>query len=164
LFGDELVNLLGGEVLSKMLMSDNLIGFLQEKEFGGEKLITKLGGWLEKGMPLRGKKIIAYHKNWAYFERDFGVEIVDYVEPKPGIPPTAKHVKEVIEKIANQKIQVMIVANYFEKSSPNMIAERTGVKAVFVPFDVGGEAGVNSYFDLVDYWIDRLNEAFQSNI
>lgn len=163
LFGDALVDLLGGEVLAKMLLSGNLIGFLQEKEYGGEKLITKLGGWLEKAMPLRGRKIIAYHKNWAYFERDFGMEIVDYVEPKPGIPPTARHVKEVIEKIESHKIQVMIVASYFEKNSPNMIAARTGVKAVFVPFDVGGEAGVNTYFDLIDYWIDRLNEAFQSS-
>jgi ABC-type Zn uptake system ZnuABC Zn-binding protein ZnuA len=160
LFGNELVDMLGGEVLSKMLASSTLIDFLEAKEYGGEKLINKLGGWLKAGMPLRGRKIIGYHKNWIYFARDFGLEIVDYIEPKPGIPPTAKHVKEVIEKIAHQKIQVMIVANYFERNSPNMIAERTGIKAVFVPFDVGGEPGVDTYFDLIDYWIGKLNEAF----
>lgn len=160
LFGNELVDLLGGEVLSKMLASSTLIDFLEAKEYGGEKLINKLGGWLKQAMPLRGRKIIGYHKNWVYFARDFGLEVVDYIEPKPGIPPTAKHVKEVIEKIVQQKIQVMIVANYFERNSPNMIAERTGIKAVFVPFDVGGEPGVNTYFDLIDYWIDNLNAAF----
>jgi ABC-type Zn uptake system ZnuABC Zn-binding protein ZnuA len=160
LFGDELVDMFGGEVLSKMLMSGTLIEFLEASEYGGEKLINKLGGWLKKALPFRGQKIIAYHKNWIYFARDFGLNIVDYIEPKPGIPPTAKHVKEVIEKIENQKIQVMIVANYFEKRSPRMIAERTGIEAVFVPFDVGGKPGVNTYFDLIDCWIDKLNEAF----
>jgi ABC-type Zn uptake system ZnuABC Zn-binding protein ZnuA len=160
LFGEELVEMFGGEMLSKMLMSGTLIDFLKTKEYGGEKLINKLGGWLKEGMPLRGKKIVAYHKNWIYFARDLGLEIVDYIEPKPGIPPTAKHVKEMIEKIENQKIQVMLVSNYFEKNTPNMIAERTGIKAVFVPLDVGGEPGVNTYFDLIDYWIDKLNEAF----
>jgi ABC-type Zn uptake system ZnuABC Zn-binding protein ZnuA len=162
LFGAELVDLFGGEVLAKMLTSNTLIGFLEAKEYGGEKLINKLGGWLKRAMPLRGQKVICYHKDWIYFTRTFGLEIVDYIEPKPGIPPTAKHVKEVIEQIANQKLQVMIVANYYERSSPNMIAERTGIKAVFVPLDVGGESGVNTYFDLIDYWIDKLNEAFET--
>ncbi len=160
LFGCELVEMFGGEVLSKMLRSGTLFGFLESKEYAEEKLISRLGGWLEQAMPFRGEKIIGYHKNWVYFARDFGLNIVDYIEPKPGIPPTAKHVKEVIEKIERQQIQVMLVANYFEKNSPNMIARRTGVNAVFVPFDVGGEPGVNSYFDLIDYWIDRLNQAY----
>lgn len=163
MFGDELVGMLGGEVLSGMLTSGTLLTFLETKEYRGEKLVNKLGGWLKKAMPVRGKKLIAYHKNWIYFARDFGLEIADYIEPKPGIPPTAKHVKDIIEKIESQKIKVMIVANYFERNSPDMITERTGIKAVFVPFDVGGEPGVNDYFDLIDYWIDKLKEAFETN-
>lgn len=162
LFGDELVEMFGGDVLSKMLMSGTLINFLEAKEYDGDKLTNKLGGWLKQAMPFREAKIIGYHKNWVYFARVFGLEIVDYIEPKPGIPPTAKHVKEVIEKIEQQDLQVMIVANYFEKHSPNMIAERTGIQAVFVPFDVGGEPGVNTYFDLIDYWIDSLNAAYKT--
>jgi ABC-type Zn uptake system ZnuABC Zn-binding protein ZnuA len=160
LFGEEMVQILGGEMLSKMLISGTLINFLETKEYAGEKLINKLGGWLREAMPFRGRKVICYHKDWSYFTRDFGLEIVDYIEPKPGIPPTTKHVKEMIEKIESQKLQVLIVANYYEKNTPNMIAERTGIKAVFVPLDVGGEPGVNDYFDLIDYWIDRLNDAF----
>jgi len=161
MFGDELIELFGGELLTKMVMSGTLIDFLQTKEYGGEKLISKLGGWVKEGMPFRGMKVICYHKNWNYFTRDFGLEIVDYIEPKPGIPPTAKHVKEVIEEIENQGIQVMMVAGYFEKNSPKMIAERTGIKDIFLPLDVAGEPGVNTYFELIDCWIDRLNEAFK---
>ncbi|NUM78066.1 zinc ABC transporter substrate-binding protein, partial [candidate division KSB1 bacterium] len=160
LFGEELVGILGGEMLSKMLLSGTLFEFLQTKEYGGEKLIDKLGGWLQEALPLRGRKVICYHKDWSYFTRDFGLAVVDYIEPKPGIPPTTKHVKEMIDKITSQKLQVLIVANYYEKNTPNMIAARTGIKAVFIPLDVGGEPGVNTYFDLIDYWIDKLNEAF----
>jgi zinc/manganese transport system substrate-binding protein len=164
LFGDELVEMFGGEVLCDLLRSGKLIDFLETKKYGGEKLIDKLGGWLKMGLPFRGKKIIAYHKNWIYFARDFGLEIMDYIEPKPGIPPTAKHVKEVIEKIQNQNVKVMMVANYFEKNSPQMISERTGIRAVFIPLDVDPELGVNTYFDLINNWIEQLNEAFESNI
>jgi len=163
MFGDELVDLFGGEVLTKMLLSGTLISFLQTKEYGGEKLISKLGGWLSKGMLFRGKKVICYHKNWGYFIRDFGLDVVDYVEPKPGIPPTAKHVKEVIEEIEKQNIRVMIVANYFERNSPKMIAKRTGIKDVFIPLDVEGEPGVDTYFDLINCWIDRFNDAFKQS-
>lgn len=164
LFGDDLVEMFGGEVLCDLLRSGKLIDFLEAKEYGGEKLIDKLGGWLKAALPFRGKKIIAYHKNWIYFACDFGLEIVDYIEPKPGIPPTAKHVKEVIEKIQNQNVKVMIVANYFEKNSPQMISERTGIHALFIPLDVDSELGVNTYFDLINYWIEQLNEAFETNI
>jgi zinc/manganese transport system substrate-binding protein len=160
MFGDELVDMFGGDVLSRMLTSGTLIGFLESKEYVGQKLVHKLGGWLKKALPFRGRKIIAYHKNWIYFARDFGLETVDYIEPKPGIPPTAKHVKDVMEKIGQQNIQVMIVANYFERNSPNMIAGRTGITAVYVPIDVGNDPGVNTYFDLIDHWIGKLNGAF----
>jgi len=160
LFGKELVKLFGGELLSRMLESGQLIEFLEAREYEGEKLIDMLGGWLRKGLPFRGKKVICYHKNWIYFARDFGLVIVDYVEPKPGIPPTARHVKDIIETITSEKIQVMMVANYFEKHSPEMVAERTGITPVFLPIDVGGTSEVPIYFDLVDYWIRELNVAF----
>ncbi|MGB6034492.1 MAG: zinc ABC transporter substrate-binding protein, partial [Bacteroidota bacterium] len=95
LFGKELVELFGGELLSRMLESGQLVEFLETREYEGRKLIDILGGWLREGLPFRGKRVICYHKNWVYFARDFGLVIVDYVEPKPGIPPTAKHVKDI---------------------------------------------------------------------
>jgi ABC-type Zn uptake system ZnuABC Zn-binding protein ZnuA len=160
LFGKELVELFGGELLSRMLESGQLIDFLESREYEGVRLIDMLGGWLRTGLPFRGKKVICYHKNWVYFARDFGLLIVNYVEPKPGIPPTAKHVKKIIETINSEKIQVMVVANYFEKHSPEMVAERTGITPVFLPLDVAGTSEVPIYFDLVDYWIRELNTAF----
>ena len=160
LFGDELVDLIGGETLTELLQAGTIFDFL-EKEYEGEKLIVKLGGWLKEGLPFRGKKVIAYHKNWAYFVRDFGLRVIDYIEPKPGIPPSAKHVKEIVDMVRTQNIELMLVATYFEKNSSRMIEERTGIKAVFLPISVGGISEATDNFALVDYWIARIKEGFE---
>ena len=156
MFGDELVELFGGETLGKMLANKTLFTFL-EKEYEGGKLIDKLGGWLKKALPFRGKKIVAYHKNWIYFTDTFGLENVGYIEPKPGIPPSAKHVQHMIQLIKEQKIAVMLVANYFEKNTALMIENKTGVKALFLPIFVHGSPEATDNFKLVDYWIDQIN-------
>ena len=160
LFGDELVDILGGETLSKLLENKTLFIFL-ENEYQGEKLYDKLGGWLDKAESLRGKKIVAYHKNWAYFVETFGLEIVGYIEPKPGIPPSAKHVERIIQTIKDQNISLMLVASYFEKNSPKMIEDKTGIKAVYLPLFVEGIPEVTDNFQLMDYWIDQINRHIQ---
>jgi ABC-type Zn uptake system ZnuABC Zn-binding protein ZnuA len=110
--------------------------------------------------PLRGRKIIGYHKNWIYFTNRFGLEVAGYIEPKPGIPPTPRHVEKIIDLMRDQDIKVILSANYFDPAKPMTIAERTGARAVIVPLSTGGEAGVESYDQLVDLWINRLREAF----
>lgn len=156
LFGDELVDMFGGETLVKLLENGSLFTFLQ-KDYKGSKLIDHLGGWLKKALPFRGKKIIAYHKNWGYFCKTFGLEIAGYIEPKPGIPPSAKHVQKVIKLIKDQHISLMLVASYFEKKTARMIESKTGIKALFIPMFVNGIPEVSDNFKLVDYWIDQIN-------
>lgn len=162
LFGDELVELFGGEKLARLMESGKFFAFLDDEKInrmvGDPPLTKRLGGWLGKAGPLRGKEIIAYHKNWIYFTTTFGLTIADYVEPKPGIPPSAKHVSSVIDLIQSRGIRAMLVAKYFEETTPKRIEEKTGAKAIFVTLDVGGEPGVVDYFSLVDSWIDRLLE------
>ncbi|MDZ7373306.1 MAG: metal ABC transporter substrate-binding protein, partial [candidate division KSB1 bacterium] len=139
-----------------------LMEYLQSHQFEGVWLIDKLGGWLKEGLPFRGQRIIAYHKSWEYFCRDFGLEIVDYVEPKPGIPPTARHVKEVIDEIQTLGIRLLLVDNYYERNTPAEIEARTGVKAVFLPQMVGGEPGIHTVFDLYDSWVRKIRAALDS--
>jgi zinc/manganese transport system substrate-binding protein len=155
LYGDALVDLLGADALDPLARRGRLIPFLQQ-----QGLMDKLGGWLEEGMPFRGQKIVCYHKNWIYFTTLFGLEVADYVEPKPGIPPTARHVADLIELIKREKIHVLLAANYFERSQPQLIADRTGIIPVIVPTSVNGEAGVTTYFELIDDWVRSLRDAF----
>ena len=155
LFGDELVDMFGGETLCKLLENKTLFTFL-ERELQGEKLVNKLDGWLKKAMPFRGLKVMAYHKNWAYFADTFGLEVAGYIEPKPGIPPSAKHVQNMIKLIKDQDIKVMLVASYFERKSPQMIEDRTGIKAIYLPVHVTGLPEIQDSFQLIDYWIDQI--------
>ena len=156
LFGDKLVEMFGGETLIKLLENKTLCTFL-EKPYEGGKLIDQLGGWLKKALPFRGKRIITYHKNWSYLTNTFGLEVVGYIEPKPGIPPSAKHVQSMIGLIKDQNIKLMIVANYFEKKTAQMIEEKTGIKALYLPLFVNGLPGIDDNFKLVEHWIDQIN-------
>jgi len=157
LYGDRLLEILGVEVLDPLARSGRLVPFLEEHGLLGE-----LGGWLGDAMPFRGQKLVCYHKNWIYFTTLFGLSVVDFVEPKPGIPPTARHVAELVKRIEDENIRVLLTANYFERRKPELIAERTGIIPVVVPMSVGGEVGVESYFDLVDLWVGRLRDAFSA--
>jgi zinc/manganese transport system substrate-binding protein len=164
LFGSELVDLLGGDTLARLAKAGKLHAFLEDKEYprgSGHTLAERLGGWLKQAEPLRGRKIIGYHKNWIYFTTRFGLDIVGHVEPKPGIPPTPRHVEKIIDLIRNQKIRVILTANYFDPAKPKVIAERTGARVVIVPLGSGGEAGVDDYEKLVSVWIERLVKAFE---
>lgn len=159
LYGEELLELLDSSTLDPLAREGRLVPFLEEQDYEGEPLLTKLGGWLERGLAFRGQEIIAYHKNWIYFADLFGLRIVDYVEPKPGIPPSARHVKELIDTIQDRNIRVLLAASYFDPRQPELIAERTGCAALILP--LGPVSGVDGYFGLIDLWVDRLAEAFQ---
>jgi ABC-type Zn uptake system ZnuABC Zn-binding protein ZnuA len=86
---------------------------------------------------------------------------VDYIEPKPGIPPTPSHVQEVITEMKEQHIQVLLSTNYYDRSQVQEVAARTGARAVIVPGNVGGAPGVNTYYDLVNLWVSELARAFE---
>jgi zinc/manganese transport system substrate-binding protein len=157
LFGDELVDMFGGETLSRLLLNHTLFTFL-DRDYQDKKLVDLLGGWLKETLPIRGSRVIAYHKNWAYFSDIFGLEVIDFIEPKPGIPPSAKHVEYVVNLIKDQDIKVMLVASYFEKKSPQMIENRTGIKAVYLPLFVNHQISIDDNFELVDYWINEIKK------
>ena len=159
LYGDQLPGILGSQTLDNLARQGKLIPFLQSKDYKGKKLIGLLGGWLKKGMPFRGQKVVTYHKNWTYFMTVFGMDVADDVEPKPGIPPSAKHVHELIERIKNDKIKVVMAPNYFDPAQAQAIAERTGAKAVVVPLGPGSTAP-DAYFKLIDLWVTSLAQAY----
>jgi len=155
LFGDALVEMFGGPTLCKLLSNNTLFEFLN-KDYKGQKLSDLLGGWLKKAMLLRGMKVITYHKNWDYFAEVFGLQISGYIEPKPGIPPSAKHVQDVIKLIKEQNISIMLIDTYFEMKTPQMIEEKTGIKAVYLPLFVTYSGGLEDVFRKTDYVINQI--------
>ncbi|MBT3218844.1 MAG: zinc ABC transporter substrate-binding protein, partial [Proteobacteria bacterium] len=158
LFGAELVRLMGSQVLNRQVKnSDEFIEFLKTHDYQGEPLFNQLGGWLKQGLPMRGKKVIGYHKNWAYFNSLFGLKMVNYVEPKPSIPPTPKHLESVIEQMQAENIDVVVAANYFPEDRVRALANKVGAKVVIVPLDVNGVPEVLTYFDYIDYLVENIS-------
>jgi len=156
LFGKRLVEMLGGDTLCTLAEQDKLISFLNEQQFEGKPLIEYLSGWMGKMLPLRGTPIVTYHKNWVYFMKLFGLEEAGTVEPKPGIPPSAKHVSDLINLMKERNIRIILAANYFDEQQVRTVAARTDAEAVIVPIYVGGAEGTGDYFKLVDFWVDGL--------
>jgi len=159
LFGEELVKLLGGKTLCDMAEKGALIPFLEKHKFRGKPLVDSLGGWMKKMLPLRGRPIVTYHKNWIYFVTLFGLEEAGTVEPKPGIPPSPKHVTELVELMRTRQIRIILAANYFDEQKIKTVAARVNAEPVIVPLYVRGAPNVDDYFQLVDHWTDRLLEA-----
>jgi ABC-type Zn uptake system ZnuABC Zn-binding protein ZnuA len=159
--GSALVGILSPATAFDLLRSNKLFGFLEQQKYQGKPLTTQLGGWLKQAEVFRGKQMACYHKEWAYFSRRYDVECVTYIEAKPGIPPTPGHVQEVIQLMRDRKIPVLFASNYFDRKQIQQVAERTGARAVIVPENTQGAAGVNTYFDLMNTWVTNLALGFK---
>ncbi len=157
------MKLLGGQTLADLDRQGKLFDFLQAKSYQGKPLADRLGGWLKQGMPFRGKQVACYHKEWDYFSREFNVPCFDYIEPKPGIPPTPRHVQEIITAMKEKGIQVLLATNYYDHNQIQEVAARTGATAVIVPANTGGAPNVNTYFDLMNTWVSSLASAFSAS-
>lgn len=161
LVGPELVQLLGQETIIPLARQYQLWDFLENQSYQDKPLTEYLGGWLAQGEVFRDRKMVCYHRNWAYFDARFRIECAMFIEPKPGIPPSPSHVRSVIDFIKAEHIAVLFAANYFSRTQVDRVAERAGIRAVMVPEHVDGEEGVDDYFKLIDTWVSRLAAAFE---
>lgn len=159
LFGEELVRLVGGRKLARLAWDGQLFAFLQENEVNGEKLSKKLGGWLRRAEPLRGLRVVEYHRVWVYLTKLLGMEIRGTIEERPGIPPGPQYQRRIIEQMKQEGIRLILVDNFYSQDLPRHIAQETGARVAVLPSQVGGEKGVDTYFALIDHILDRLLEA-----
>lgn len=159
--GPALVAALTPATAFELLRTDRLQDFLTRQKYQGKPLLDQLGGWLKQGQVFRDKEMACYHKEWAYFSRRFKVDCITYIEAKPGIPPTPRHVQEVIQLMRQRKVPLLFSSNYFDRKQIERVAERTGARAVIVPENTGGAPGVDSYFDLVNNWVSSLAAGFR---
>ena len=159
LYGDRLPEILGPE-LDTLARQDKLISYLESQDASGRKLIDSLGGWLKKGMAFRGREVVTYHQDWDYFAALFGLDVAGDVEPKPGIPPSARDLQELIQLMKSEQIRVVMAPGYLDPAQPKGIAQRAGARAVILPLEPDSTAA-DAYFRLIDLWVSRLAEAYR---
>ena len=126
-----------------------------------DKIDLKLKEWTTKMSSYKGAKIIAYHNEWCYFETRFGLKVVDFLEPKPGIPPSPSQLVKVIGEVKADKIKAIISSPYFTTSSAELVGKQTGAKTLVLATSVGAFDTIKTYFDLFDYNITKLAEALK---
>jgi ABC-type Zn uptake system ZnuABC Zn-binding protein ZnuA len=158
-FGKDLVDLAGGAKLAREAAGGTLDAFLDGTAIGGAPLRARLGGWMGRMQAVRGKPIITYHRDYSYFAARFGIAVVDYVEPKPGIQPSAKHLEEIVARLKRGDARVIVTRPFVEHRSTDLLAARTGAGVLTLPLEVGGAPEATDYFRLFDYVTDRLAEA-----
>lgn len=162
MFGDELLKLIGPEKLTRLALKGELQSFLQTNQLGGKPLIEKAGGWMKATAPMRGTKAYEFHSVWIYFAKVFGIQLMGTIEERPGIPPGPQHVKQIIARIKAEKIQLILVDNFYDPSLPNNISRETSTKVVLLPNQVEGEAEIKTYFDLINHIIGKINAGLGS--
>jgi zinc/manganese transport system substrate-binding protein len=119
--------------------------------------------WLGQMAPYKGTKVVTYHRSFPNFAERFGLDIVGYVEPRPGIPPTPQHTLDLINEMKRQNVKLVLVEPYFDLKTPNSIGRETGAEVLVMPPSVGGVKEVTDYFKLFDYDINLLIEAIKKS-
>jgi zinc/manganese transport system substrate-binding protein len=119
--------------------------------------------WDADMKPWRGRKVVTYHRSFPNFAKHFGLDVIEYVEPRPGIPPTPGHTIAVIQLMKRENCKVVLVEPYFDLKTPQSIGREAGAQVVVYLPSVGGEKQVTNYFELFDYDIGLLIKAFQAN-
>ncbi len=125
----------------------NAAFYRENYESFARRLKDKEQAW--RTVPLRGKKFVAYHKYFEYLAHEFGFRIIGYIEPKPGIPPSAGHIEELVETMKKENPAGILVTPAYGKEEAESLSSKTGVKTFVLPHDVGSLPGTD---DLISFW------------
>ena len=117
--------------------------------------------WTSALAPYKGIKVVTYHRSYSNFADRFNTDVIGYVEPRPGIPPSPGHTLDVINEMKRQNAKLIFVEPYFDLKTPNAIGRSTGAQVLVLPPSVGGVKEVTDYIKLFDYDVNLLVEAIK---
>lgn len=134
-------------------------GYRQRYQTFNGKWSAAMQRWSAKAKPLKGIAVVSAHKSWSYLYRWLGMDEVATLEPKPGIPPSAAHLEEVLAGLKTKPARLVVFAAYQDRRPADWLATHASIPAVELPFSVGGTAGTDDLFGLFDVTVDRLLQA-----
>ena len=143
------------EVLSSVDSGNS--GFYKERLAAfKDRLNKRQAEWGKK--QLNGKKFIAYHNMFSYLAAEFGFQIIGFIEPKPGIPPSAGHIEGLIEAMKRERPDAVIITPDAGKNEAEFLSQKTGVKSILLPRDVGSTTAAKDWFSLMDEILSLLEQ------
>jgi len=129
-----------------------------------KQLDEKINEFEKQTEYLKGKEVVCYHIHWSYFLDWIGIKSAGYIELRPGIPPTPRHKREIIELIKGHQIKVVIISSWKEPTGAEEVAESTGAKLLILPGEVNAMEGADDYSSWLEYLITHLIDTFPSKI
>jgi zinc/manganese transport system substrate-binding protein len=127
-----------------------------------KKLDEKWPEWQKKLEPLRGAKVITYHKSYEYFAAAFGLEVIGQLEPKPGIEPSATHIAQLVQRAKEAGVKFVLVEPYRPRRAAEQVAEAVGARMVVLPDKTGSTPEAKDYISLFDEIVSRLTDSTQA--
>ena len=115
-----------------------------------------LGGWLGRLLPYAGTKAVADHNLWPYFAQRFGLTLRGFMEPKPGVPPTTRHLQGLVQAMQAEKVGIILTSAYYDPRHAQFLAQHTGAKIVPMAHQVGARPGTDDYLSMIDYDVRQL--------
>jgi ABC-type Zn uptake system ZnuABC Zn-binding protein ZnuA len=127
------------------------------------KLNAAEKGWANDLATIRGKPVVAWHTSWRYFAEYNGMNIVAFMEPKPGVPPSPAHLYTVIQTVKRTGAKAIVMEPFYDRKVADLVAKQTGIKVLLLPPSVGGIRGapVTDYVSLMKYDVAQLAAAVQ---
>ena len=148
------------EKLAQLRPNDRAFFEQRLKDFNG-RVDAAEKRWLTSMAPYKGVKVVTYHRSFSNFAERFGLDVIGYVEPRPGIPPSPQHTLDLIMEMKRQNVKLVLVEPYFDLRTPNSVGRATGAEVLVMPPSVGGVKEVPDYFKLFDYDINLLVTALR---
>lgn len=122
------------------------------------RLDKKIAEWQPITAGFQGQKVLTYHKSFSYFVAWSGLEVAATIEPKPGIPPSSRHVDELLKQIPADKVQLIMAESFYPKKVPAFLAEKANIPYLMLPSDTDDQ-GIQGYIELIDYLVQGVQGA-----
>lgn len=151
LVGEALAQKYDASKLATLFHHGRLAAFLHEQQES-----ARLGGWLGPLLPYHGTAVVVDHNLWPYFAQRFGLSVRGTMEPKPGVPPTTKHLQALVQTMQAERIRVLLASAYYDPRHAQFLAQQTGASVVAMAHQVGARPGTETYLGMVDYNVRQL--------
>ena len=125
-------------------------------------LNTKLAEWQKRLAPFKGAKIVTFHNDFIYFAERFGIDIVETLEPKPGIAPSPAHLAKVVSTMKAQNAHIILVQPFQNRKTAETVARQTDGMVLDMAQQPGAIKGTDTYFQLMDYMVNTLATALEA--
>ncbi len=134
--------------------------FIQSNQRSYEATLrARLEGWKKRAAPLEGRLFVSYHDIWPYFAKRFKLKMLRPIEPRPGIPPSPKSLKDLISEMQLEDVRLVLQVPFYSSTTPSMVARSAGAKVVVMPISLGKKHETETYLKLFDRNIEELLRA-----